>query len=220
MNLNKYLSHASNVFSVNKLMIVVTGMMVVVTGMMLNAVNREIESRVTILVPLTAKSVMEVGYDSASPEYMRFMARNIVNLAFNYTSESARGQFEELLTLYAPEQRELARRYWLNIADKIEKVRRISRAFFIDTIEDNKEDKILVIRGSTVRRLGKDMEVENATINIHYRINLGRFMIVTIERADTLNGMKRKGQKLEIGDVINLDNGSESKFENVEDAIR
>lgn len=187
MLLNKYLNRASNVFRINQLLAVVTICMAVVTAMLIQQLNREIESRTTVFVPLNSSGVMEVGYDSASEDYLRAIARYIINLAFTYTSDSARSQFEELLTLFAPEQREAERRRLLNIAEKIEKVQRVSRTFFIDDIRKDPEKKKLIVYGTTVRRLGKTLETERAVIEIKYRIQYGRFLIEGMRIANRTN---------------------------------
>ncbi len=207
MLLNKYLSRASNVFSLNRVLLVTTLAMLAVTVLLIQTVNRQIESRTTVLVPLTSTGAMEVGYDTASTDYLRAIARYIINLAFTYTSDTARGQFEELLTLFAPEQREAERRRWLALADKIAKVHRVSRAFFIDDIRKKNDANTLIVKGSTARRLGAKLEVEPAVLELDYRIDYGRFMLVSMRRTNLVKGKRPKLSEEYVKQVIDKERG-------------
>lgn len=209
MDLNKYLSRVSNVFAINRLLVVVTIVMASVTIVMVQTINRQMEARATVLVPMTSKGPMEIGSDSASPEYLRAMARYIVNLAFTYTSESARKQFEELLTLYAPERRELERRQWLSVADKIRKVRRVSRSFFIDDIQKDPTKDRLIIRGTTVRRLGNKLETEPAVIEMRYRIQFGRFLLEEMRRTNTVAGKGPRVNEERLKQIVDQASGGD-----------
>ncbi len=197
MLLKDYLSAASNVFSINRLLVVVTIVMAGVTVLQIRMLAEEKESRTTVVVPLVSTGAMEVGYDTASDDYLRAMARYVLNLAFTYTSDTARPQFEELLTLFAPEYREPERRRWIEVAERIEKVRRVSRAFYIDDIR-LKDETRMIVRGTTVRRIGTTLEQQPATIEIGYRIRHGRFLIEHISRADGEAPKKPR----ETGDIV------------------
>lgn len=202
MLLNKYLSRASNIFALNRILLITTLAMLAAVILLVQTVNRQIETRATILVPLSATGVMEVGYDTASPEYLRAIARYVVNLAFTYTAESARSQFEELLTLFAPEQREGERRRWLELAERIEKVRRVSRSFFIDDIRKKNDRNTLIVKGSTAQRLGKKLEIEPTAIELEYRIQYGRFLLESVRLANRADTKKRKVQEEYVKEVI------------------
>lgn len=192
MLLNKYLNRASNVFALNRVLLVVTIVMGVSIILLIQTVNRQIEARETVLVPLTATGSMQVGYDTASDDYLRAIARYIVNLGFTFTADTARSQFEELLTLFAPEQRESERRRWLAAAEKIEKVKRVSRTFFIDDIRRKGDANRLIVKGRTVRRLGKTLQTERVVLAIDYRIRYGRFMVVSMNRLDQTDDGKTR----------------------------
>jgi len=196
MELEYYLSKTSNIFSVNRLLIAVTLGMLVVTGMMVSSITKKVESRMTVVVPLTVTGPMEVGYDKASDSYLRAMARYVINLAFTYTSDSARGQFEELLTLFAPEVREGERSRWLDIADRIEKVKRISRTFFIKSAETSSKN-VIVVKGFTARMLGNHLETRRAVIELEYRINQGRFWLTDIGEPKDTQDVKPQSEEIE-----------------------
>ena len=57
----------------------------------------------TILVPQGLDHRITIVGDRASEEYLRVFARIVSNLAFNYSSTSARGQFGELLQYFTPD---------------------------------------------------------------------------------------------------------------------
>lgn len=215
MLLNKYLSRASNVFSLNRILLITTLVMLAVTILLVQTINRQVESRTTVLVPLTSTGAMEVGYDEASPDYLRAIARYIINLAFTYTSESARSQFEELLTLFAPEQREAERRRWLALADKIKKVQRVSRAFFIDDIRKKSDANTLIVKGSTARRLGNTLEIEPAVLELDYRIDYGRFMLLSMRRTNVQGDQRPRISTEYVKQVIDKrqDTASEDRLE-------
>jgi len=214
MELEYYLSKTSNIFSINRLLVGVTIVLAIVTGLMVHTMTKEVESRMTVVVPLTVTGPMEVGYDKASDSYLRAMARYIINLAFTYTSDSARGQFEELLTLFAPEVREAERSRWLDIAERIEKVKRISRTFFIKSAETSSKN-ILVIKGFTARMLGNHLETRHAVIELEYRINQGRFWLTSIGEPKGTQKAKAQSENIERnGPAIEEDNPDTSQEEN------
>lgn len=180
MLFERFLAASSNVYVANRLLLVTVGALVLAAGLLSYQLAKERDSRMTTLVPLTVTGPMEVGDHTASPEYLRAMARYITNLGFTYTAQNARPQFEELMFLFAPEAIEGERRRWLEIAERIEKIKRISRTYFIEDIQTPKAG-LIEVKGFTVRRLGTQLEQTRATIRLGYRITHGRFWIEKIE---------------------------------------
>jgi len=218
MELGDYINRVSRVYSLNKILLVVVGIMSLATIYAISSIKGATKNQTTIVVPMSAQGPVAVGQESASDEYLISMARDIINLAFTYSATNARQQFEQLLLLYAPEVREVNRRKLINLADKIEAVKRVTRSFYIDRIEATPEK--ITVKGQTVRRLGQRLETEHAAIEIGYRIQYGRFMIEYMKRVDGVNGRRPKPKSVPVDQAVNLDKGGNSILEGVEDGIR
>ena len=101
----------------------------------------------TILVPLGLDQRVTIVGDRASDEYLKVFTRIISNLAFNYNSASARGQFGELLQYFTPETFPAAKTAFYSMADTIERTR-VSSSFVISKpVETDSEKQTMKVTG-------------------------------------------------------------------------
>lgn len=180
MKLDIFLQKTANLSLENmilKLIVIVIGITVLINTVM---TYRALNSHRTILVPPVMNSRIEIAGDRASEEYIKSFTRYLCGLAFSYTSATARGQFDELLTMYAPEAFPEAKRTFYSLADSIETARN-TNAFYIQGLKvDSDRHQIEVI--GIKRQFVEDRMIDSGikTYIIEYRIENGRFMIQKI----------------------------------------
>jgi conjugal transfer pilus assembly protein TraE len=180
MRLDIFLQKTANLTLENrflKLIVIVIGITVVINTFM---TYRALDSQRIILVPPSIDSRIEIAGDKASEEYIKSFTRYLCALAFSYTYTTARGQFDELLNMYAPEKFPEAKRTFYNLSDSIETAKSTS-AFYIQGMKvDSERHQIEVI--GVKRQFVEDRMIDEGikTYIIDYRIENGRFMILRI----------------------------------------
>jgi conjugal transfer pilus assembly protein TraE len=136
--------------------------------------------RTTILVPPVINTKLEIVGNSAPDEYIRAFGRYAMWLAFNYSPATARSQFSELLTLFAPERYAEVRKSFYGLADTIE-MGHVSSVFHITRITVDRVKKEMDVYGSR-RQYANDQLIEDKDkiYRIEYRVTDGRFMLVKL----------------------------------------
>lgn len=164
-----------------KLMVIVIGITVLVNTVML---FRALNSHRTILIPPVINSRIEIAGDKASEEYIKSFTRYVCALAFSYTYATARGQFDDMLTMFAPENFPEAKRLFYSLADSIEIAKNTS-AFYIQRMAVDGERLQIEVTGLK-RQFAEDKMIESGvkTYVIDYRIENGRFMIRKISEKE------------------------------------
>ena len=176
-----YLQKSSNLFAQNRLLkfvAAVIGITVLYNTWML---QQALNSHRTVILPPVINQEMEFWGERASENYLRQMTRYALTLAVNTSPATARQQFEELLTLYAPESFPDAQSALYSLALRIEEAK-VTNAFYIDSIRVDKESRIVKISGLKTQFM-QDVITRNqqAVYEIKYRIQEGRFMIESIK---------------------------------------
>lgn len=139
---------------------------------------RAVKTQRTILLPPVINTKMTFDGYKASDEYLKEFVRYSLGLALSYSPVTARANFSELLSLFAPEVFAEEKEGLYSLADRIE-TNRISAVFYIydmnilpDTIE---------VRGMSKQLQDKSiLSEETKTYFINYRVVDGRFMIIKI----------------------------------------
>lgn len=180
MELSHYLEKLTNVKRENLVVKVVLVGLLIISFVNYQATQEALDARMTVLVPMNASNTMSIENNKASSEYLRNMARYITGLGFTYTSITVKKQFSELLELYAPEVVERERVNLIELAERIEKVKRLSQSLYINDIKIDKDNKLRVL-GTIVSYLGNKPVKKGTTITIDYRINNGRFWLERVE---------------------------------------
>jgi conjugal transfer pilus assembly protein TraE len=180
MKLDIFLQKTANLSLENrilKLIVIVIGITVLINTFM---TYKALNSHRTILVPPVMNSRIEIAGDKASEEYIKSFTRYLCGLAFSYTSATARGQFDELLTMYAPDAFAEGKRIFYGLADSIETAKN-TNAFYIQELKvDSDRHQIEVI--GIKRQFVEDRMIDSGirTYIIEYSIENGRFMIQKI----------------------------------------
>ena len=178
MKLQTYLQSTSNKVAENrllKLVVILIGGLVLFNTVQL---SRVMNTARTIIIPPALNTKLEITQEHASEESLRAYARYVLGLAVNYTQATARGQFDELLGLYASDAYPEAKRNFYELADRIETAH-ITSAFYIQQVSIGPS----TIEARGVRRQFMEVtRVDEAVKSylLHYNIVNGRFTLSSI----------------------------------------
>lgn len=178
MKLEAYLQSSSNKVAENRVLkffVVIIGGAVLLNTILL---SRAMNTARTILIPPGLNTRLEITREHASEETLRAYTRYVLGLAASYTQATARGQFEELLGMYAPDSYPEAKKSFYELADRIETAH-ITSAFYIQ--------QILISPSSIEARGVRKQFVEVTRVDesvksylLHYQIIDGRFTLLSI----------------------------------------
>ncbi len=192
MDMKIFMQRSSNLMAENrllKLVVLVIGMTVLYNTYM---VRKAMNTQRTILVPPVINTEIEIQGDKASDSYIRHFIRYTLNLAFNYTPATARKQFEELLTFYAPVTYPRAKKLFYELNDSIETAQ-ISNIFYIQKISLDRTKRQVEITGLK-RQYVQDVKSDESykTYLVDYVIENGRFMIMDVSEISINETKKEK----------------------------
>jgi conjugal transfer pilus assembly protein TraE len=192
MRTSVYLQKAGNLFLENRLLKFVVVILAVAAVFNSLLVLRAVKYQRVILIPPQMTGTIEFTQGKPTDTYIRDLARRIINLSATYSPATARGQFDELLALYAPESFPKASATWYALAGRIEEAR-VSTAFYLDHLKITKDEKIELSGMS--HQFSSDMLIEKKqeTFIITYRIQDGRFYIVSLSKKEAK--WQEKGEK-------------------------
>jgi conjugal transfer pilus assembly protein TraE len=184
--LDKYFVNKNSVlFAENRLL----KFTVVVIGIAMIYFATKVESAVTahkvIIVPAGLSTETEIDGNFLPDNYIDTMATYIMSLASNYTPASARGQFDRLLRLYAPDQLTGAKKVFYDFASAIE-VSKNTSSFYISGISVDRKKHQIEVKG-TRKEFTESAKLadQNKTYFIDFTVENGRFMITRFsEKAD------------------------------------
>ena len=192
MRMNIFLQKTSNLFTENRLLkfvIVILCLAVVVNSLL---VFRAIRYQRVILIPPKLTGPVEFVQGKPSDQYIRDMGRRICALAATYSPATARTQFDELLALYAPEAYPKAAKTWYTLAGRIEESH-VSNVFYLRKLTSDSAGNRLEITGER-KQFADDRLIDTAdkTYEIHYRLEDGRFSLLSFMEKGQEQGMAKK----------------------------
>ena len=179
MKMQKFLSDFKNTKASNnflRFLILVLVMVIAVEGaVMLNLMDKQ---RV-IVVPINVDRKFSITGDSASPEYVEMMVRQIVYLKENFTPETVKENFKAFLSLISPRYYNQVEEKLMNTANELIKYQ-ISQVFF---------PKEVFVKGNTATVTGIKKiyagehlaEQKPVKIKISFKINQGKFEVLKYE---------------------------------------
>ena len=177
MKLELFLSKNFNLIAENKILkffIVIIGML-----QLMNAFwNYQLtKSYKTIIIPTGINEKMEVTNNSISDNGIKYYVRYILALTLNYTPAVARGQFEELLSLYSPEGYVQAKTDFYSLADTIEAAK-VASLFYIQRITLDQGKNTIEVLGNKKQYVNETKIKDTSEVYfIEYSVDHGRFMI-------------------------------------------
>ena len=156
----------------------------------------------TILIPLGLDQKVTIVGDRASDGYLKVFARIISNLAFNYNSASARGQFGELLQYFTPETFPAAKTEFYSMADTIERTR-VSSSFVISKpVEIDSEKQTMKVTG-TQRQWVESNFIDTSEKNylIAFQMTDGQFRVTSITERKVNGAVVNEGSSAANGET-------------------
>jgi len=170
-----FVQKSSNLFVENRLLKFAVGAMAIAVCFNSLMVYRAVKYQRTVLIPPAMTGTVEFVQGKPTEGYVKDMSRRIVNLATTYSPPTARGQFDDLLSLYTPEAYPEASRSWYSLAGRIEESQ-VSSTFYMEKI---------ILGENTIEMFGKlvqfagntPLEQASKTYVVQYRIRDGRFEI-------------------------------------------
>jgi len=178
MKTDIFVQKTSNVFAENRLLKFVIASLSLAVLFNSFMVYRAVRYQRVVLIPPKMTGTIEFVQGKPTDTYLRDTCRRIVNLAGTYSPATARGQFEELLTYYAPESYPVASKEWYSLAGRVEESL-VSSVFYLEKITIKKNTMEVF---GLLRQFAGDTPLENnsKTYLIDYRIQDGRLYIVSI----------------------------------------
>ena len=144
-------------------------------------VYRAVSHHTVILIPSVITEKIEFIAGKPSKRYLIDIARQAINLGFNYSPATAREQFNELLTLFLPQAYAENSNVWYDIANRIEETK-TSNILYIYNIEIQNE--VITIKGNNVKLFNNyEVKQNHKTYIIGYKIQEGRFGLEYIKEA-------------------------------------
>jgi conjugal transfer pilus assembly protein TraE len=191
MNTNIFLQKASNLFAQNRVLkfsIVILSLTVLFNSVM---VYRAVKYQRVVLIPPTMTGTVEFIQGKPNDAYIKDISRRIVTLAATYSPPTARSQFEELLTYFAPEAYPQASQSWYSLASRVEESQ-VSSVFYLEKIGIT-EDFIEIF--GNFKQYAGDTLLENSskTYLIDYRLQDGRFYIISFTEKLTQRQEQERG---------------------------
>lgn len=176
-----FVSKAQNIFAQNRILKFYCTLLTIgffAQGIMVYAA---VNYKTVVLIPPDLKQEITITNGVPNDEYVESMARDVGNLAFNYTPITARDQFSKLLKYYAPEEFPAASERWYTFAERIETAK-VSATMPIESIEIDPGKKRIYMTGfQTLFNFDKIIEQNRKTYTLHYDVRRGRFSITAIE---------------------------------------
>ncbi|AEA33607.1 type IV conjugative transfer system protein TraE [Hippea maritima] len=183
MRFKIYMNELANAKHNNRLLKFVIVVMAVAIVFSFYYIDRIVTREKIVLLPPEVHSKMVFIGDRPSKSYFDEMTRYVVSLALDYTSATARGQFAELLTLFAPSSFKEYQQVFYNLADRLEAAGNISNVFYINEIKlYPKKGKIVVIGMNYTYSANSLLSQETREYQIGYKVQNGRFFITSFGR--------------------------------------
>ena len=177
MKTDIFLQKTSNLFVENRLLKSVIVFLTVAVCFNSFMVYRAVKYQRVVLIPPKMTGTIEFIQGKPTDSYIRDISRRVVNLAATYSPPTARAQFEDLLSYYAPESYPEASKTWYSLASRVE-TSQVSSVFYLKKIT-TEENRIEIF--GNLKQLAGDTLLENTTKTylIDYRLQDGRFYIVS-----------------------------------------
>ena len=175
MKADIFVQKSSNLFVENRLLKFAIGAMAVAVCFNSLMVYRAVKYQRVVLIPPTMTGTIEFVQGKPTEAYIKDMSRKIANLATTYSPPTARGQFDDLLSLYTSEAYPEASKSWYSLAGRIEESQ-VSSTFYLEKITVS--EGTIEMFGNLAQFAG-DTKLEKAakTFVVAYRIRDGRFEI-------------------------------------------
>ena len=201
MKADIFVQKTSNLFVENRLLKFAVGAMAVAVCFNSLMVYRAVKYQRVVLIPPAMTGTIEFVQGKPTEAYIKDMSRKIVNLATTYSPATARGQFDDLLSLYTSEAYPEASKSWYSLAGRIEESQ-VSSTFYLEKI--TLVEGTIEMFGNVVQFAG-DTKLEKTakTFVVAYRIRDGRFEMSEFKEKNLRADIDALKAKKEIEELLN-----------------
>lgn len=181
MKFDIFLQKASNLYAENRLLkFVIIALTIAVIFSSFFSYKALKYEKIVLIPPNIHSRIIIVG-DKPDSAYIKQFSRYVVSLALDYTSASAREQFDELLTMFSPSAYKKYKQIFYNLADQLETAANITNAFYIQKIKVTK--KTIRVQGIEKTFIENTLNSEKVnTYQIGYVLEDGRFVITDFKK--------------------------------------
>ncbi|MBL4904109.1 MAG: type IV conjugative transfer system protein TraE [Desulfocapsa sp.] len=194
MNTEVFIQKTSNLFVENRLLKFVIVVLAFAVSFNSFMVYRAVKYQRVVLIPPKMTGTVEFVQGKPTDKYLRDISRRIVTLATSYSPPTARAQFEELLSYFAPESYPEASRLWYSLASRVEESQ-VSSVYYLEKIKIG-EDFIEIF--GNLKQFAGNTPLDNTskTYIIRYRLHDGRFYALSFkEKYAELSEAKGEGKE-------------------------
>ena len=148
MRFKVFLNEYANVRHENKLLKFVIVVLTVGVLLSLYYTNRALEKEKVILIPpQTTQKIVFIG-NKPNKAYFDQITRYIISLALDYTSATARGQFNDLLKMFSPDAFKKYEPVFYDLANRVKSAGNVSNSFYISDIKVYPDRKEIIVTGT------------------------------------------------------------------------
>jgi len=194
VNTEVFIQKTSNLFVENRLLKFVIVVLAFAVSFNSFMVYRAVKYQRVVLIPPKMTGTVEFVQGKPTDKYLRDISRRIVTLATSYSPPTARAQFEELLSYFAPESYPEASRLWYSLASRVEESQ-VSSVYYLEKIKIG-EDFIEIF--GNLKQFAGNTPLDNTskTYIIRYRLHDGRFYALSFkEKYAELSEAKGEGKE-------------------------
>lgn len=176
-----FLSRLSNIVADNRILRFAVICILVVTVYNSYLLQKSLDSRHTVIIPRGLNEKIEVKNDYIDDKCVKQFARDVVESTFTYHPMNVRTQFEDVLTLYAPEVYQDAFDNFYQLANEIVKANISSVAYIQGDITVDPLKKLIEVK-VLLRRYKGDQKLEDKQkrVVITYKVENSKFQLLKI----------------------------------------
>jgi len=174
-----FIQKTSNLFVENRLLKFVLVVLALTVSFNSFMVYRAVKYQRVVLIPPKMTGTVEFIQGKPTDKYLRDISRRIATLATNYSPPTARAQFEELLSYFAPESYPDASKLWYSLASRVEESQ-VSSVYYLEKIKIG--ESFIEIFGNLKQFAGNTpLDNTSKTYIINYRLHDGRFYALSFK---------------------------------------
>jgi len=174
-----FIQKTSNLFVENRLLKFVIVVLALAVSFNSFMVYRAVKYQRVVLIPPKMTGTVEFVQGKPTDKYLRDISRRIATLATSYSPPTARAQFEELLSYFAPESYPDASKLWYSLASRVEESQ-VSSVYYLEKIKIG--DNFIEIFGNLKQFAGNTpLDNTSKTYIIQYRLHDGRFYALSFK---------------------------------------
>lgn len=180
MKLDIFLSKTANIMAENRFMRLLVFLIAAVTIYNTVTVRQVLNTERIVIIPRGLNEKATVAQAYLSDSYIKQLVRNVIDTGFNYHPSNAKSQFDDLLTMFAPEAHQEAFNTFYDLGEAVVKANISSIAYIQDIAIDPDKKEINVTVISRKYKEDKKLEDKLKGIVINYKIANSQLQLLKI----------------------------------------